>query len=138
MGHSHGAACINLLMVSPVAKGLFHRAILMSGAALSDWALATQVQQTTIQVAEALNCPLLDDNFDDELLKCLHQRQLADLMDVNVSLPFPAFAAHFAPIIDGLVVPDAIHKVMSQPNDIFSRFVEFISIKTTLTLMCKL
>lgn len=119
MGHGHGAASINFLMVSPVAKGLFHRAILMSGSAVSDWALSSHVLSTTVQVAQTLNCPLVDEN--EELLKCLRKRRLSELMDVKVSLP--KFAAHFAPIIDGLVIPNAVHKVMDEYSDIFSRFV---------------
>lgn len=107
-------------MVSPVANGLFHRAILMSGSALSDWALSSNVLATTMQVAEAINCPLVDEN--EEFLKCLRKRRLVELMGVKVSLP--EFAAHFAPIIDGLVVPNAAHKVMGQYSDIFSRFVK--------------
>uniref|UniRef100_A0A6P7FGZ9 Neuroligin-4, Y-linked-like n=1 Tax=Diabrotica virgifera virgifera TaxID=50390 RepID=A0A6P7FGZ9_DIAVI len=39
-GHGSGAACINFLMISPtVMPGLFHRTILLSGSALSSWAL---------------------------------------------------------------------------------------------------
>lgn len=41
-GHGSGAACINFLMISPtVMPGLFHRTILLSGSALSSWALVS-------------------------------------------------------------------------------------------------
>lgn len=41
IGHGTGAACVNFLLTSSaVPEGiLFHRAVLMSGSALSPWAL---------------------------------------------------------------------------------------------------
>lgn len=71
MGHGTGAACINFLMISPIARGLFHRAILMSGSALSDWATSLNPEEATSAIAYALNCPLVD----DELIKCLRQKK---------------------------------------------------------------
>lgn len=119
MGHGNGAACINFLMVSPVAKGLFHRSILMAGSALSDWALANDIVQTTLKVAQDTNCPMVDDH--DELLKCLRNKTFTELMSIKV--PVSEFSTRFGPIIDGLVVPNAVHKMMGQFSDIFSRFV---------------
>jgi len=40
--------------VCPVTAGLFHRAILMSGSAMSDWAASNQSLQLTMQIAHAL------------------------------------------------------------------------------------
>lgn len=51
--------------------GLFHRAILMSGSAMSDWAATNHSLQLTMQIGQALNCPLTDNN--DQLLTCLRQ-----------------------------------------------------------------
>lgn len=73
MGHGTGAACVNFLMVSPVAKGLFHRAIIMSGSAMSDWAMSNKSLVLTMQVAHGLNCPLNDD--DDKFLECLRKKR---------------------------------------------------------------
>lgn len=115
MGHSQGAACINFLMISPVAKGLFHRAILMSGSALSDWALTTNPISPTEQVAQQLNCP----RDDEQLLRCLRQTPVNVLMSVNISTT--EFSTSFGPIIDGLVIPNAVHKIMAQNTDTFSR-----------------
>jgi len=55
--------------------GLFHRAILMSGSAMSDWAASNQSLQLTMQIAQSLNCPLSDYEEDDALLNCLRQRR---------------------------------------------------------------
>lgn len=53
--------------------GLFHRAILMSGSALSDWAIANRPLQATMQVVQDLNCPLRDEN--EEMLTCLRKKR---------------------------------------------------------------
>lgn len=118
MGHGTGAACVNFLMVSPVAKGLFHRSILMSGSALSDWALTNHPLQATMQIAEGLNCPLSDEN--EEMLQCLRKKRYSEIFSVKTSSP--EFSTRFGPIIDGLVIPNTAHKVMGQYSDIFSRY----------------
>lgn len=73
MGHSTGAACVNYLMVSPVTSGLFHRAILMSGSAMSDWAASNHSQQLTTLIANSLDCPINDEN--EEMLNCLRSKR---------------------------------------------------------------
>lgn len=71
MGHGTGAACVNFLMVSPIAVGLFKRSILMSGSSLSDWATATTSIQSTFQLIQNLNCP----RTDFEMTECLRKRR---------------------------------------------------------------
>lgn len=143
MGHGTGAACINFLMVSPVSMasdgesafpiigggivvlsiivcvlGLFHKAILMSGTALSDWALTVNPLQFTIQVAEALNCPLIEEN--DELSNCLRKKRLSEIMSVRPTVP--EFQTVFGPVIDGSVVPNTPSHVMGIYQDLFTRY----------------
>lgn len=139
-GHSTGAACVNLLMLSPVARGkkfdfpiflsinltinsfsncsgLFHRAILMSGSALSDWAISRHPLQATMQLLNQLNCPLRDEN--EEMLLCLRKKRYQDI--VNAEVQTPAFTTVFGPVVDNHVVLNEPHHVMSQYADIFSR-----------------
>ncbi|XP_046393689.1 uncharacterized protein LOC124161417 [Ischnura elegans] len=122
MGHGTGAACVNLLLVSPVshgADGLFHRAILMSGTALGDWALNSSPLKSTIQVAEALNCPLRE--RDEELAACLRRRRLTEIMRVRVRGSSPRYDPPFGPVVDGSVVPNEPMKLMGVYRDLFSR-----------------
>uniref|UniRef100_A0A1B0GQE1 Carboxylesterase type B domain-containing protein n=1 Tax=Phlebotomus papatasi TaxID=29031 RepID=A0A1B0GQE1_PHLPP len=116
MGHSTGAACINFLMVSPVAKGLFHRAILMSGSALSDWATSKHPTQFTMQVAQSVHCPIAD----DELVACLRKKRYSEMLRAKVSSP--KFSTIFGPLIDGLVIPNEPASIMSQSTDTFSKY----------------
>lgn len=119
MGHGTGAALVNLLMVSPVANGLFHRAILMSGSALSDWAITTHALQSTLQVTQALNCPLTDNQ--KEVLSCLGRKRYQEIVNVKTA-DAPEFSTSFGPVIDGLVIPNEPHVVMGKYSDLFSRY----------------
>ncbi|XP_034117105.2 uncharacterized protein LOC117576449 isoform X1 [Drosophila albomicans] len=120
MGHSTGAACVNYLMVSPVSSGLFHRAILMSGSAMSDWAASNQSLQLTMQIAHALDCPLSDHEEDDALLECLRQRRYQDILHIPTS--FQQFSTSLGPIVDGHVIPNQPYKVMAHNTEYFSRY----------------
>ncbi|KRK03094.1 uncharacterized protein Dyak_GE24935, isoform C [Drosophila yakuba] len=123
MGHSTGAACVNYLMVSPVASGLFHRAILMSGSAMSDWAASNQSLQLTMQIAHALECPLnehVEAEDDDVLLDCLRHRRYQDILHIPTALT--QFSTSLGPIVDGHVIPNQPYKVMGHYTEHFSRY----------------
>ncbi|XP_030374225.1 uncharacterized protein LOC115623821 [Scaptodrosophila lebanonensis] len=125
MGHSTGAACVNYLMVSPVASGLFHRAILMSGSAMSDWAASNRTLELTMQIAHSLDCPLggngaAGDDDDDALLECLRQRRYQDILHIPTT--FQQFSTSLGPIVDGHVIPNQPYKVMGHYTEHFSRY----------------
>ncbi|XP_049777138.1 venom carboxylesterase-6-like [Schistocerca cancellata] len=57
-GESAGGASTHYLMLSPLAKGLFHRAISQSGVALSPWAVSqTGGEQNARKLAALMDCP---------------------------------------------------------------------------------
>ncbi|KAK0158567.1 hypothetical protein PV328_009550 [Microctonus aethiopoides] len=109
VGHGTGAILANLLLISPVAnnKGLFKRAILMSGSALSADAIGKAPLQITKQVAYALNCPTTNDN---ELARCLRNRDVESLL--NVRIDKPRYVPAYAPLIDRAVIPKKPLKLM--------------------------
>ncbi|XP_022670080.1 neuroligin-1-like isoform X3 [Varroa destructor] len=98
-GHGHGAALVNLLMLTPMARGLFQRGIMMSGSALSPWAMSRDSVKYTRQVAKELNCPT-DDNR--ALIECLRNRAVTDIL--RVSLEPPEHLSAFGPVVDGIVI----------------------------------
>ncbi|CAB3388463.1 Hypothetical predicted protein [Cloeon dipterum] len=55
-GESAGAASVHYLMISPLAKGLFHKAIAQSGSAFNDWAYLPEAERVTMQAAQNLGC----------------------------------------------------------------------------------
>ncbi|XP_074040632.1 uncharacterized protein [Leptinotarsa decemlineata] len=118
-GHGTGAVCASLLMISPmILKGnerLFHRAILMGGTALSDWALAGNPTGVTYQVSKALNCQIHDD-----FAECLRRKRLDEIMAASAITP--DYKTRFGPVVDSIVVPNEPKKSMTQYNDLFRRF----------------
>ncbi|XP_053996989.1 uncharacterized protein LOC128886306 isoform X1 [Hylaeus anthracinus] len=118
LGHGTGAIFANLLLISPVAnkKGLFKRAILMSGSALSADAIGKAPLQITKQVAHALNCPT---NTDSDLALCLRDQDVSTLLDVKIHKP--KYVPAFAPLIDNAVIPDKPLNLMKN-SQLFGRF----------------
>lgn len=80
---------------------LFHRAILMSGSALSPWALVHQPARYAAQVAHYVGCaPTLP---SPHLLNCLREKPLEVLLATPI-LGAPEFAFAFGPSVDGVVI----------------------------------
>ncbi|XP_034666710.1 venom carboxylesterase-6 [Drosophila subobscura] len=56
LGYGAGAMAVTLHMVSPMSRGLFHRAIVMSGAATGQWTLPEHQMEVAMRQATLLNC----------------------------------------------------------------------------------
>ncbi|XP_068214054.1 neuroligin-3-like [Palaemon carinicauda] len=109
MGHGTGAACLNYLVISAAATGagLFKRAILMSGSALSPWASVRDPSGHAFDVGTQLDCPVPNDLFlhYENLLQCLRKRPLHDILQVE--LKTSKFQVAVGPSIDGVTIkPD--------------------------------
>ncbi|XP_049851783.1 esterase FE4-like [Schistocerca gregaria] len=55
-GESAGAASVHYHLLSPLSKGLFHKAIMQSGSALSMWAAADGIREKSFKLGELLGC----------------------------------------------------------------------------------
>ncbi|RVE47584.1 hypothetical protein evm_007782 [Chilo suppressalis] len=105
MGHGSGAACINFLMISPtVMPGLFHRAILLSGSALSSWAIVDDPVYYTLKLAKHMNCTIPEDMSKDHevIVDCLREATIEELLSIDISPP--NFLTAFGPSVDGVVI----------------------------------
>ncbi|KAG8196300.1 hypothetical protein JTE90_023852 [Oedothorax gibbosus] len=118
-GQGHGAACVNFLVLSPMSKGsslfpagLFQRAIMMSGSALSPWALARDADIYAQQIARTLGCPT---DQPSSLLECLRERSVADILRVEITVPM--FLTGFGPTIDGIVIQNEPAAMMEDLSD---------------------
>lgn len=80
-GESFGAAMVEALMLSPMARGLFHGAIMQSGTALAPWAF----NYDSISRAKALKEAYNNDNFPHMLLEA----NLEDLETKTLELQMP-------------------------------------------------
>lgn len=74
MGYSSGGRSITLHMVSPMSKGLFHRAIVMSGSSIAQWEIPTNQLGLVKKQARLLNC---QDNNIQDMIKCLKKVQFS-------------------------------------------------------------
>lgn len=96
-GQSAGAASVHYLMLSPLAAGLFHRAICQSGSALNTWARTENAREKAFKLGDTLG---LNTNSSTELLKFLRKLSPKHLIDAapltltdedvrnNIGLPF--------------------------------------------------
>ncbi|CAD6227475.1 GSCOCT00001162001.2-RA-CDS [Cotesia congregata] len=111
MGHGTGAACVNFLAISPtVMSGLFKRAILLSGSALSSWAVVEDPVTYAVKLAKAVNCSVPSDLLKEHelIVDCLRETRLEDLMSADVQAP--TFLSAFGPSVDGVVIKPDFHK----------------------------
>lgn len=95
-GQSAGAASIHYLTASPLAKGLFHRAIAQSG----PWSESRNT--TTLEGGEQKALSYMR-AWGIDSLKVLRMMSAEDLQKLNVD-----FANRFLPIVDGWVLPASV------------------------------
>lgn len=107
MGHSTGAALANILIVSPVASDLIHRAILLSGSAMSPWAIQRDPLYVKRKVAEHTGCH--GDLLEDDMAPCLRGKSIEELLTVKINAP--RFLPGFAPFVDGTVILNAVRSI---------------------------
>ncbi|XP_063224894.1 neuroligin-4, X-linked-like [Bacillus rossius redtenbacheri] len=118
MGHGTGAACINFLISSPtVVPGLFHRAALLSGSALSPWALVEDPAGYAARLAREVNCSVPEDLARDHelVVDCLREVPLEQLLGADVRAP--AHLSAFGPSVDGVVIrADLQREMLAHPG----------------------
>ncbi|CAG9858434.1 unnamed protein product [Phyllotreta striolata] len=100
MGHGTGAALVNFIAVSPVAKDLLHRVILLSGSSLSPWAI--QKDPLWVKRSVSLHTRCYGDLLEDDLAPCLRLQPLNSLLDIKLDVP--RFLPGFAPFVDGTIL----------------------------------
>ncbi|CAH2107813.1 unnamed protein product [Euphydryas editha] len=79
-GESAGGASVTYHMISPMSKGLFHKAISQSGTFLSDWAFQTNAKERAYKVGKYLG---KDTNDPYELLKFLQSVPSNKLISIS-------------------------------------------------------
>ncbi|MCX7013610.1 MAG: carboxylesterase family protein [Candidatus Sumerlaeota bacterium] len=108
-GESAGSASVARLMVSPLARGLFHRAIAESGGAegrnrhlREPWSRQEPMGKVGERIADALGCSQAPDP-----LAALRAKTPRELIDVsNPAQGLFGKGTHFGWIIDGWALPD--------------------------------
>lgn len=91
-------------------SGLFHRAILLSGSALSSWALVEDPVSFAVRLARQVNCTIPEDLYRDHenIVDCLRDVPLEELLRADVSAP--TYLSAFGPSVDGVVIKTDFQK----------------------------
>ena len=95
-GQSAGAHSITAMLAMPTARGLFHRAIVQSGTAL------TQTPADASQVAETI---LADLGLAPQEAGRLRDLSADELLDVQSRVTLRARGSSYRPVLDGATIP---------------------------------
>ncbi|XP_038168173.1 carboxylesterase 1F-like [Arvicola amphibius] len=121
-GESAGGFSVSVLVLSPLAKNLFHRAISESGVIIVPGLFATDVRTVTEKIAVMAGCKTttsavlvhcLRQKTEDELLEVMQKMSLfkLDLQgDTKESNPF------IPTVIDGVVLPKAPEEILAEKH----------------------
>lgn len=90
--------------VNKLIPGLFNRAILLSGSALSSWAVVEDPVSYALKLAKASNCTIPEDLAKDNelIVDCLRDASLEELLQIEIQAP--TFLSAFGPSVDGVVI----------------------------------
>jgi para-nitrobenzyl esterase len=107
-GESAGSFAVSALTASPLARGLFHKAIGESGAFFTapDHVLALQSLDASEQIGTEFAAGILGKAGPDSLAK-LRARPASDILDAALAGP----TLRFRPNVDGYVLPEDVHAV---------------------------
>ncbi|KAI4493252.1 hypothetical protein M0802_009540 [Mischocyttarus mexicanus] len=118
MGQGTGAASARRILISCFLRlglgvfslGLFKRAILLSGSALSSWAVVEDPVFYALKLARAINCSIPEDLLKDNelIVDCLRESSLEELMQIDIQPP--TFLSSFGPSVDGVVIRSDFQK----------------------------
>lgn len=147
MGWSAGAASISYHLYATSSAHLFHRAILMSGTMISQWAFDADPKYCSDFILKRVEMDELDevDNLE-ERLRVIPKEELYPSYDDSISKEFFGVSQDcFLPTMDGVVVADTPQEMIrTMPATIVPILIGFVAtelnfniVQTTLTLQSK-
>ncbi|XP_012371422.1 liver carboxylesterase 1-like [Octodon degus] len=121
-GESAGGESVSVLVLSPLTKNLFHRAISESGVALTPCLFRRSTQPAAQQVAIMAGCGA---TTSAAMVHCLRQKTAEELLMVTLEMKFFTLNLHGDPresypflttVIDGVVLPKAPEEILTEKN----------------------
>lgn len=102
-GHSAGASNVSSLLASPLAKGLFERALMQSGSNLGKGVQLSDAEKNGVKFAESLGA-----------------HSIADLRKLSAEQILKASRAPMSLIVDGWVLPQDVYSMFAEgkQNDV--------------------
>jgi para-nitrobenzyl esterase len=101
-GQSAGSMSVNCLVASPLAKGLFNRAIAESGSLLIK---NPMLASNTLKVAE---------EKDERSAEKAGAKSLAEMRAMSAEDVMTKFQGPFAPVVDGYVLPESVADIFAE------------------------
>jgi len=95
-GHSAGAANVVSLLASPLAKGLFHRALALSGTSLAVRTTLAEAEKAGVTFAQTLGAPSL---------AALRQKPAEEVLRAK--------QPRMGPVVDGWVLPQDVYSIFA-------------------------
>ena len=94
-GEDAGAASVTILAMSPLANGLFHGAITLSGNALCDQYMQNDPNEAAVELANRLEC---SSEKGEDIVNCLSRQTQQDIIKASNSMAvsiliFPIFCS---------------------------------------------
>ncbi|XP_045476841.1 esterase FE4-like [Harmonia axyridis] len=97
-GNGSGGSCVNLHLVSPLSKGLFHRAVMASGSVSGAYAFGRSLLKLSKKQAKIVGCPTEPSTALVECLKTISAEKLGEsLLKLN---PGPNGNVIWKPVIE--------------------------------------
>ncbi|KAB0381657.1 hypothetical protein FD755_003574 [Muntiacus reevesi] len=121
-GESAGGESVSVLVLSPLAKNLFHRAISESGVALTSGLVKKDMKAAAKQIAIIAGCKTTTSAV---LVHCLRQKTEDELMEITLKMKFFALDLHGDPreshpflptVVDGVVLPKMPIEMLAEKN----------------------
>ncbi|XP_004583920.3 liver carboxylesterase 1-like [Ochotona princeps] len=108
-GESAGAESVSVLVLSPLAKNLFHQAISESGVALTPGLFRKDVKPLAEQIAIAAGCKTTTSAV---MVHCLRQKTEDELLETTLKMNFFSFSVNGDPRQSYLLVPTVTDGVL--------------------------
>uniref|UniRef100_A0A0P6J660 Carboxylic ester hydrolase n=1 Tax=Heterocephalus glaber TaxID=10181 RepID=A0A0P6J660_HETGA len=121
-GESAGGECVSVLLLSPLAKNLFHRAISQSGVVLTTGLFSKNIKPVAKKIAVAAGCKTTSSAV---MVHCLRQKTEEELLETTQKMRFlkvdlfgdPSENYFLLPtVIDGVLLPKAPEEILAEKN----------------------
>uniref|UniRef100_G1PHM4 Carboxylic ester hydrolase n=1 Tax=Myotis lucifugus TaxID=59463 RepID=G1PHM4_MYOLU len=104
-GESAGGASVSVLVLSPLAKNLFHRAISESGVSLTSGLVKKDVKATAQQIATFAGCQTTTSAV---MVHCLRQKSEEELLETSLKMLI------MCSVVDGVLLPKMPEELLAE------------------------
>lgn len=111
-GNSTGGAAVHLLMLSPMASGLFHKAIIQSASALNNWCVAKNPSRPVMELAKELG---ITEKLNIDIIEQLRATPALNIMKAFGTLEEKVIKENEYDIFDSIFKPCIEEEFEGQP-----------------------